>query len=244
MAVALVTGAARGIGRATAMRLARDGFDVAVNSRAHLAEAEAVAGAVRALGRRALAIRADVSQYAEVAAMVERVRPELGAIDVLVNNAGIYERASFEALEPADWGRTIATNLHGTFHCTKLALPDMRRRGWGRVVSVSTVLAFSGTAHGAHYAASKAAIVGFTKALAREVARDGVTVNAVAPGAVDTAIIARDTPETRRRREGLIPIGRVGRPEEIASLIGFLCSRDADWITGQTFHANGGVLMW
>ena len=242
--VALVTGASRGIGAATAERLARDGFDVAVNYASRKDGAVRTVGAIDAVGRKAIAVRADVSQVLEVRRMVAETVAGLGRLDVLVNNAGVYERALFDDTRPEDWDRRIATNLSSCFYAAKAAVPEMRKVGGGRIISVTSQLAYRGTTHGADYVAAKAGIVGLTKALALELAKDRILVNAVAPGSIETDILAGDTPEDRARRVRTIPLGRVGAPEEIAAAVAFLASPDAAYITGQVLHVNGGSLLY
>ncbi len=241
--VALVTGASRGIGAATARRLAEDGFDVAVNYVSSPEKADETVRAIEGLGRRAIPLRADVSQFAEVQHMVSEVVAHLGRLDVLVNNAGVYERAVFDRTTPEQWDRRIAVNLSGAFYCAKAAVPEMRKTGGGRIINITSQLAFRGTTHGADYVAAKAGIVGLTKALALELAKDRILVNAVAPGSIETDILAGDSPEDRERRLKTIPLGRVGLPEEIAAAVAFLASPDAAYITGQVLHVNGGSLL-
>lgn len=241
--VALVTGGSRGIGAATARRLARDGFDVAVNYRSGEREAAAVVRDVKGLRRRGIALRADVSKAGDVAALVARTVRELGRLDVLVNNAGVYERRGLDETTPEDWDLRLATNLSSCFYAAKAAIPQLRVAGGGRIVNVTSVLAFRGTPHGVEYTAAKAGIVGLTRALALELAKDRILVNAVAPGPIDTAILAGDTPEARARRIEAIPLRRVGRPEEVSAAIAFLVGPGGDYITGQVLHVNGGVLM-
>jgi len=241
--VAIVTGASRGIGAATAMRLARDGVDVVVNYRSDRAGAKTIVEAIRGLGQQAIAVRADISRPADVQAMATRAVSELGGVDVLVNNAGTYERGTIDATSPEDWDRRLATNLSGCFYASRAVVPHMRARGGGRIVNVASQLVFRGTDHGAEYVAAKAGIVGLTRALARELAKDGILVNAVAPGAIETGLIAGDTPEGRARRIRTIPLGRVGRPEEVAAAIAFFVGPGADYITGQVLDVNGGLLM-
>ncbi len=241
--VALVTGASRGIGRATAVRLAQDGMDIAVNYIRHAADAEAVVELVKGYGKKAIAVEADVSRPETVDTLFAATREALGPVNVLVNNAGVYERATLEELTPPKWDETLEINVRGAYLCARQAASDMVAAGWGRIVNLSSQLGFLGTSHGAHYAASKAAIVGLTKSLALELAPHNITVNAVAPGAIETAILAGDTPEIRARRNASIPLGRVGQPEEVAAAIAFLCSDAAAYITGETIHVNGGFLM-
>ncbi|TET92031.1 MAG: SDR family oxidoreductase [Methanomassiliicoccales archaeon] len=241
--VALVTGASKGIGKAIALRLAEDGYDIAVNYLTHEDEAKAVSSEIRNMGRNSSIYKMDVSDHEMVQKMVERISEELGSVSVLINNAGVYQRATIDELSKEDWQRTIDVNLTGCFNCAKAVIPEMKSIGKGSIVNISSMLAFKGTNHGAHYAASKAAIIGFTKSLAQELSPHGITVNAVAPGAIETAIIAYDSPADRKKREEITPLRRVGQPEEIASAVSFLVSKDAKYITGETLHVNGGFLM-
>ena len=242
--VALVTGASRGIGAATAVRLARAGLDVAANYLARKGDALRTVQAIEALGRKAIAVQADVSDPADARRMVSETVTGLGRLDVLVNNAGIYERAFFDDTKPEDWDRRIATNLSACFYTAKAAVPEMRKVGAGRIINVTSQLAYRGTTHGADYVAAKAGVVGLTKALALELAKDHILVNAVAPGSIETDILAGDTADGRTRRVRTIPLGRVGLPEEIAAAIAFLASPDAAYITGQVLHVNGGSALY
>jgi len=242
--VALVTGSSRGIGRATALRLAADGYDIVVNYVRSKKQATQVVVAIKAKGRKAVSVKADVSEWREARRLVETAIKVFGRIDILVNNAGIYERTVLDDLTPEQWDRRVATNLSSVFYCTKAALPYLKKAGWGRIINISSQIAFKGTDHGSEYAASKAGILGFTKASAQELARYNVTVNAIAPGPVDTDILAGDTPEKRRQRAREIPLRRIGRPENVAAVVSFLASKDSDWITGTTLLVNGGSAMY
>ena len=243
MTVALVTGASRGIGRAIAIRLALDGFHVAINYRSKRSSAERTLSEVMRAGMKGVVVQADVSKENEVLLMFAQAESELGVPLVLVNNAGIYPRKPFDELTKRDWNRVIHTNLDSMYNCCKYAVPNMREEGWGRIVNVSSMLGFSGSTQGAHYGATKAGVIGFTKSLALEVAPHGIRVNAVAPGATDTAILRGYTKEQRKEKFGGIPAGRLGRPEDIAGAVSFLCSEDADYIVGETIHVNGGYLI-
>ena len=243
MTVALVTGASRGIGRATAIRLALDGFHVVVNYLRDEKSAKKTLSEVTKAGMDGMILQADVSKENEVLLMFDQAHAQIGQPLVLVNNAGIYPRKPFEKLTEEDWHHVIRTNLDSMYYCCKYAIPKMKEEGWGRVVNVSSMLGFSGSTQGAHYGASKAGVIGFTKSLALEVARYGIRVNAVAPGATDTAILAGYTEEQKREKFGEIPAGRLGRPEDIAGAVSFLCSTDSDYVVGETIHVNGGYLI-
>jgi len=240
---ALVTGGSRGIGRATALRLADEGYDVAICYVSSKKEGEEVAREIRARGVKGIAFQADLGKRAPAEGVVDRSARFLGGLDTLVNNAGIYVRAKFEALTPQAWHRTISTNLDSMFFTSRAALPFMKELKFGRIINLTSILAHLGSSQGADYAASKAGVIGFTRSLAQELAQYGITVNAVASGSVETAIIGADTPEVRKERIKKIPLGRVGQPEDIAGVIAFLASKDSSYITGQTLNANGGQFM-
>ena len=242
--VVLVTGASRGIGAATALRLARDGFQVVVNFASNEDAARRTVQAIEGAGGTAIAVRADVSDAAEVQRLVAETASRFGRLDILVNNAGVYERASLDDTTTEDWDRRVATNLSSRFYAAKASVPEMRKVGGGRIINLTSQLAYRGTTHGADYVAAKAGIVGLTKALALELAKDRILVNAVAPGSIETDILAGDTPEDRARRVRTIPLGRVGLPEEIAAAVAFLASPDAAYITGQILHDNGGSALY
>jgi 3-oxoacyl-[acyl-carrier protein] reductase len=232
--VVLVTGAARGIGRAIALTLAEAGADVAVNYRERAGEAEAVAAAARKLGRRAVAIRADVSQGREVHDLVAAVGRELGPVDLLVNNAGIAIRRTLEDLGEADFDHTIAVNLKSAFLCTQAVLPGMRARRWGRIVNISSGAARGAGVVGLHYNASKAGLEGLTRGYAARLAKEGITVNAVAPSLIETDMMS-SSPEAAAR----IPVGRFGLAGEVAQAV--LMVAGNAYMTGQTIQVNGGL---
>jgi len=242
--IALVTGASRGIGRAIALRLAEEGADVAVNYLTSPDPAREVVRAVEAMGRRSLAVRADVASEEDVEAMVDRVEGELGPVDVLVNNAGIHKHHKSWEMETSDWDRIIGVNLTGAFLTSRILGPRMAERGWGRIINISSVVAMEGTDHEAHYAASKAGMHGLTKSMALELSPKGVTVNAVAPGWIRTDMTADATPEELAAAVEEIPLGRIGAPGEIASVVAYLASPEASYVTGQVLHVNGGMGLY
>ena len=238
---AIVTGGASGIGRSICLRLAREGADVAVFD-VDVAGGEAVAGEVAALGRRALAVAADVASAASVQAAVGRVHAALGPVHVLVNDAGIAEFVPLLRMSEEQWDRMIAVHLKGTFNCTRAVLADMVAARWGRVVNISSVGGLRGGAGLVHYAAAKAGIIGFSEALALEVGQQGITVNAIAPGLIDTPLLRRSgvPREILERAVQQAPVGRLGLPEDVAAACAYLVSEDASFFTGQVMSPNGG----
>ena len=242
--VALVTGAQQGIGRAIAVALARDGADVGVNFLDDADRAERVADEIRGLGRRALAVQADVAQAASVEAMVAAVVDALGPPEVLVNNAGVFPRASFLELQEREWDHVLGVNLKGSFLCAQAVARALVAAGRpGAIVNISSS-AVRGDARGVHYSASKAGVVGLTRAMALALAPHRIRVNAIAPGLTDTAQPRYGNTEEQlavRARE--IPLGRMAQPEEIARVAVFLATSDACWITGELIHVNGGFYM-
>jgi len=239
--VALVTGAGRGIGAAVAERLAQDGWDVVVNYRATAEGAETVATTIKAFGQRALIHKADVSRPDEVQAMLDETIRELGRLDAVVNNAGIYQRGSVDATDPADWHEALDVNLTAAWYVVKAALAHLGQDA--RIVNVASILGATGSKHGAHYAASKGGLIAMTKSLAKELAPRGILVNCVAPGSIATDMIGKDTPQERAAREAGIPLGRVGEAHEVAGAVSFLLGPDATYVTGQVLHVNGGLYV-
>ncbi len=232
---ALVTGASRGIGKAIALALAEAGANVAVNYRERKAEADQTVKAIQALGRRAAAFQADVSNARAVAGLIEQAQAALGPIDILVNNAGVALRRSLEELTEQDFDHVIATNLKSAFLCSQAVFAGMRARGWGRIINISSGAARGAGVVGAHYNASKAGMEGLTRGYAARLAKDGVTVNAVAPSLIETEMIATQ----RADYEGRIPVGRLGTGEEVAAVVVMVAANA--YMTGQTVQVNGGM---
>ena len=233
--VALVTGASRGIGRAVAIALAEIGADVVVNYRERAADAQAVADAIQGIGRRSLAIGADVSDNSQVAKMLRTIEADLGPVDVLVNNAGMAIIRNVDDLTEAEFDVTLAVNLKSVFLCTQAVLPGMRARHWGRIVNISSGAARGAGGIGVHYNASKAGMEGLTRGYAARLVKEGITVNAVAPSLIDTDMInAR-----RDQYVARIPLGRMGTAEEVAQAVLMVVGNE--YMTGQTIQLNGGT---
>ncbi len=246
--LALVTGGSRGIGAEICRTLARSGADVAINyvedpEGRNRRDAEEVAARVSALGVRTDIFAADVSDLEQVTTMAEAVKNRLGPVDILVNNAAILRDKTLKKMSPEDWQAVIAVNLTGVFNVSRTVVLSMAERRWGRVVNLSSISGVVGFWGQANYASAKAGVIGFTKALARETAAKGVTVNAVAPGIVETEMAGQITPAVREEYLKSIPAGRFAQPFEIAETIAFLVSDNAAYITGQTIHVNGGWYM-
>lgn len=239
---AIVTGAAQGIGRAIAECLAQAGADVAVADLDPGRSVETVAS-VEKLGRKALNIKVNVADANETKAMVEQVLKAWGKVDILVNNAGITRDGLLLRMKEEDWNLVLQINLNGTFNCTKAVLQPMTKQRYGRIVNIASIVGVIGNAGQANYSASKAAVIGFTKTVGREYASRNVTVNAVAPGFIDTAMthgLPADVKETLLKQ---IPLARLGTPADVAAAVRFLVSEDAAYITGHVLHVNGGMLM-
>ena len=235
--VALVTGASRGIGAAIAIALAKAGANVAVNYRARRDDAEDVCAKSRSLGRCAIALQADVSRSAAIQEMVSRIESELGSISILVNNAGIARPKKIEAITESDWDELIDVNLKSAFLVTQAVLPGMRSAHWGRIINVSSVAAQVGGVVGPHYAASKAGMIGLTHSYANLLAKEGITVNAIAPALIETDMVIANL----NAKPDLIPVGRFGNVQETAAVAVMLAQNG--YITGQTINVNGGWYM-
>ena len=240
--VAFVTGASRGIGRVTALTLCRAGFDIVVAS-PEIEKNEETAEEIRACSGEAMTLNLDVTSQESVKDGFARVLKDKSRVDVLVNNAGIARDGLAVRMRQADWDLVLNLNLAGAFRCIQQALPSMMRNRWGRIVNISSVVGQAGSAGQANYAASKAGLIGLTKALAQEMASRGITVNAVAPGYIATDM-TKDLPdEVKQKIMGSIPMARMGKPEDIANAVKFLASEDAAYITGQVLAVNGGMYM-
>lgn len=241
--VAIVTGSGRGIGRAIALELAAAGVKVAVNYAGRSDKAEETVELIRIAGGEAFAVQADVSQQADVERLVKTTLEHFGKIDILVNNAGITRDTLLLRMKEADWDEVIATNLKGVFLCTKAVSKGMLKQRSGVIVNISSVVGLSGNAGQANYAAAKAGIIGFTKSVAREFASRGIRVNAVAPGYIFTDMTGTLPEGTQNDILRGIPLGRIGRPEDVAKVVRFLVSPEASYMTGQTLSVDGGMEM-
>ena len=240
---ALVTGASRGIGRATAIELAKAGAKVAVNYAGNRAAAEEVVAQIQAAGGQAFMVQADVGDAVAVDAMVKSVVEQFGSIDILVNNAGITRDNLIMRMKEEDWDAVIHTNLKGIFNCTKVVTKLMMKQRYGRIVNMTSVVGVMGNAGQSNYAAAKAGVIGFTKSMAKELASRNITVNAVAPGYISTDMTADLPDQAKADLQSQIPLQRLGNPADVASAVLFLVSPGADYITGQTLHVDGGMVM-
>lgn len=239
----LITGASRGIGRAAALLFAGQGYNVVVNYRASRAQAEELCAQIEKKGGSALALGADVSDRAAVEAMVEAAIGHFGRIDVLVNNAGIAGQQLFTDITEAEWDRMFAVDVKGMFHCCKAVLPGMIHRKEGQIVNVSSIWGITGASCEVHYSAAKAAVIGLTKALAKELGPSNIRVNCVAPGVIDTEMNAALAQEDRSALADETPLSRIGSPEEAAQAILFLAGEQSSFITGQILSPNGGFVI-
>jgi 3-oxoacyl-[acyl-carrier protein] reductase len=240
--IALVTGAAQGIGRDIALALANDGADVAICD-VNLDAAQKTAGDIEAKGRKSLALKANVAASADVTAMIDQVVEKFGKIDILVNNAGITRDGLILRMKDEDWDLVLSINLKGSFLCTKAALKYMSKQRGGTIINIASIVGAMGNAGQANYVASKAGLIGLTKTIAREYANRGITANAVAPGFIDTAMTQALSENVRQELAKQIPMGKLGTPEDVANAVRFLASPWASYITGQVIHVNGGMYM-
>jgi 3-oxoacyl-[acyl-carrier protein] reductase len=245
--IALVTGASRGIGRGIALCLAKQGADVAVNYYSSEEEAENVVSEIKNLGRKSIAVRADVAKSDQVGTMVEKTAQEFGHLDILVNNAGVLNYKTLDQMTEEDWDWVIDTNLKGQFLCAKAVVPQMEKTGWGRIINIASI-ASGGVGVGypalAHYCASKGGVVALTEGLAVELGIKSITVNAIAPGAIETDM-AKGVTESEEVKRGLLarlPIKRIGQPEDVGAAAAFLASEEAGYVTGSVVYVDGGWL--
>lgn len=243
MKTALITGGARGIGAATARALSEDGYAVAIGYRQSEASAAALAGELRAAGGVAGAYLLDVASTASVTAAVERVTAEFGHIDLLVNNAGISLSGLLTDLSDADWDRLINTDLSGVFRCCRAVLPGMIRRQSGCIINISSIWGMAGAACEVAYSAAKAGVIGLSRALAKEVGPSGIRVNCIAPGVIDTEMNAHLSPADLAALAEETPLGRIGRPEEVAAAVLFLAGAGGEFLAGQVISPNGGLVI-
>jgi 3-oxoacyl-[acyl-carrier protein] reductase len=240
--VALVTGGAQGIGRAIGLMVARNGADVAVSD-INMETARSTADEIEKMGRRALIIEANVARFEDGERMVRETVDTLGRIDILINNAGIARDKLLLRMSEEDWDMVLDINLKGAFNCTRSAVRYMAKQKSGRIVNIASVVGLMGNAGQANYAASKAGLIGFTKSVAREVASRGITVNAVAPGYIDTPMTQALPEKVKEELKKLIPMDRLGTPEDVAKTVFFLVTSASDYVTGQVLQVNGGLYM-
>ena len=240
--VAIVTGASRGIGRAVAKELADHGAAVVVNYFQSQEPAEALAAEITNAGGRAIAVRANVGEPDEVQAMVQRTIDEFGQIDILVNNAGVNRDRMLRRMAVEEWQEVINTDLNSAFYCTSAVIPHMIERSYGRIFNMSSIIGQMGNVGQSNYAAAKAGLIALTKSAAQELARYNITVNAMCPGFIATDMVIALADEVKEALISRIPLGRFGKPEEVAAFIRFLVT-EGEWITGQQFNPNGGMYM-
>ena len=240
---ALVTGASKGIGRAVALRLGEMGVNVAVNYNNSADEAESAVALLREMGVESFAVQADVSERESAVKMVEEVSERFGGVDILVNNAGIISDSLLVRMSDEAWDSVIATNLNGMFYCARAALRQMLRNRWGRVINIGSVVGIRGNIGQTNYSASKAGMIGFTKSLAKEVAKRGITVNAVTPGYISTDTVDVLPQKTKETIMTWIPQGRFGEVDDVAHLVAFIASQKAKYMTGQIVSVDGGMAI-
>ncbi|NEU29408.1 3-oxoacyl-[acyl-carrier-protein] reductase [bacterium LRH843] len=241
--VAIVTGASRGIGRATAIELARCGASIVVNYAGSQGRAEQVVTEIKQLGVGAIAVQADISKSNQVKDMVDQTLEAFGRIDILVNNAGITKDNLIMRMKEDEWDAVIDTNLKGVFNCSKAVTRQMMKQRYGRIINVASVVGVLGNAGQANYVAAKAGVIGLTKTMARELANRNIHVNAVAPGFIESDMTDVLSDELKNQLLTQIPLASLGKPEQVANVIRFLASSDADYMTGQTLHVDGGMAM-
>ena len=241
--VALVTGSSRGIGRAIAIELAKSGIDIVVNNHENPQEGLEVVNEINKIEQHAIYIQTDVSDPNQVEKMIEKIINEFGRIDILINNAGITRDKMLLNMDTDHWDRVISVNLTGTFNCTKAVIKYMKKHGGGKIINIASVVGEIGNIGQANYSASKGGVISFTKTVAKEYARDKIIVTAIAPGFIETKMLETIPEKVMQRILDQIPLHRLGKPEEVAKLVCFLASDDANYITGQVININGGLYM-
>ena len=242
--LALVTGASKGIGRAIALELAKNGFNVAINYNRSSESAEKLRDEIKTLGVNAEIFQADVSNYEQVTSLMKSVKDSMKeSISVLVNNAGITRDTLLMRMKPEDWQAVLNTNLNAAFYCTREVIRDMAKARYGRIINIASVVGLTGNAGQANYAASKAGIIGLTKSVAREYAERGITVNAIAPGFIETDMTEVLKPEVKEGILQSIPVHKIGSPEDVARAVAFFANEASSYITGQVLAVDGGMTM-
>jgi 3-oxoacyl-[acyl-carrier protein] reductase len=239
--VALVTGSGRGIGREIALKLAEVGATIVINDIGEVSSVESVVEEIRAMNRESLAVLADVSSSSDVNRLVEEVIAAYGRVDILVNNAGINRDQLLLRMSDEDWDRVISVNLKSVFLCTRGVLRHMIKQRWGRIISIASIVGLMGNAGQANYASAKAGIIGFTRTIAKEVGSRGITVNAIAPGFIDTQMTQQLNENQQQELKKRIPVGYLGTPRDVAEAVAFLASEEARYITGQVLNVDGGM---
>jgi 3-oxoacyl-[acyl-carrier protein] reductase len=240
--VALITGGAQGIGKAVALLLAEKGADVVISD-VNLQKAEETAGEILSMGRKALAVKSDVTHSGDVDRMIQVILEQFGRIDILVNNAGIAKDKLILRMTDEDWDAVLNVNLKGTFHCTRAVLRHMSKQRYGKIVNIASVVGEMGNAGQANYSASKAGVIGFTKTIAREFAQRGINVNAIAPGYIETPMTDAIPEKAKEELKRMIPMERLGHPKDVAEAVLFLVSEASSYITGHVLNVNGGIYM-
>ena len=239
--VALITGSSRGIGRSIAIRLANEGFNVVFNYRNNPGSLIETINDLESRGGKAVSIKADVSNESEVGVMIKQIKELWESIDVMVNNAGIRKDQLLMRMTESSWDDVLDTNLKGAFLCSKAVLPFMVKKKFGRIINISSIVGITGNPGQGNYAASKAGLIGLTKTIAREVASRNITANAIAPGYIETDMVKELPDELRSRIQSMVPLGRLGTGDDVAGMVAFLCSEDANYITGQVIGIDGGL---
>ncbi|RMD86734.1 MAG: 3-oxoacyl-[acyl-carrier-protein] reductase [Calditrichaeota bacterium] len=240
--VAVVTGASRGIGKAIAIRLAKEGAHVVVSATA-VERVQPVAEAIHQLGRKAIPVGINVAHYEDAERLIKTTLDNFGQIDILVNNAGITRDNLLVRMTQEEWDETLSVNLKGTFNCIRAATKTFMKQRQGKIINISSVVGVIGNPGQANYCASKAGIIGLTKSVAKELANRNIQVNAIAPGFIETDMTKNLNEETKDKLQKMIPLGRLGSPEDVANVVAFLASTEADYITGQVIHVDGGMVM-